>query len=100
YELTEGRFASPSALVERYFGATARVQAHGQRKEAIAATIRQERERIAAREQALLVEAKRAEEADRWRRWGEAIYAYAWSLERGQRELVADGLTVPLDPQR
>ena len=42
----------------------------------------------------------RAEEAERWRRWGEAIYAYAWSLAPGQRELVADDLTVPLDPAR
>lgn len=98
--LQEERIASPSALVERYFGATARVQEHGQRKEAIGASIRQERERVATRERALLTEAERATEAERWRRWGEAIYAYAWSLTPGQRELVADDLTVPLDPTR
>lgn len=99
-ELREERLSSPSALVERFFGATARVQAHAQRKDAIAATIGQERERLRTRERALLTEAARAEEAERWRRWGEAIYAYAWSLEPGQRELVADDLTVPLDPGR
>jgi predicted ribosome quality control (RQC) complex YloA/Tae2 family protein len=98
--MREERVASPSALVERFFGATARVQAHGQRKEALAGTIGQERERLVARERALLAEAARAEEAERWRRWGEAIYAYAWSLEPGQSELVADDLTVPLDPAR
>ena len=99
-ELREEPFRSASALVERFFGATARVQAHAQRKDALAATIGQERERLVGRERALLTEAARAEEAERWRRWGEAIYAYAWSLAPGQRELLADDLTVPLDPGR
>ena len=99
-DLHEERLKSPSALVERYFGATARVQAHGQRKEALAAIINGERTRLAAREHGLEVEAKRAEEAERWRRWGEAIYAYAWSLEPGQHELIADDLVVPLEPGR
>ncbi|MFN8537075.1 MAG: NFACT family protein [Thermomicrobiales bacterium] len=99
-DLTEERIASPSALVERFFGATAQVQAHGQRKETIAATIRQERDRVAARERALLAEAERAAAAERWRRWGEAIYAYAWSMTPGQTELVADDLVVPIDPAR
>lgn len=98
--LTEERFASPSALVERFFGATERVQEHGQRKETIGAAIRQERERVATRERALLVEAERAAEADRWRRWGEAIYAHGWALSPGQRELAVDDLVVPLDPAR
>jgi predicted ribosome quality control (RQC) complex YloA/Tae2 family protein len=98
--MREEQIASPSALVERYFGTTAKVQAHGQRKDALAATINGERERLLGRQRALETEAKRAEEAERWRRWGEAIYAYAWSLEPGQRELVADDLTVPLDPSR
>ena len=97
-DLKEERIASASALVERFFGATAQVQAHGQRKESIGASIRQERERVATRERALLAEAERATEAERWRRWGEAIYAYAWSLTPGQKELVADDLVVPLDP--
>ncbi len=97
-DLREERFRSASALVERFFGATARVQAHAQRKDTLAATIGQERDRLAGRERALLVEATRAEEAERWRRWGEAIYAYAWSLAPGQRELIADDLTVPLEP--
>ncbi len=98
--LHEEPVGSVSALVERFFGATARVQAHGQRKDTLANTIGQERERLVGRERALLIEAKRAEEAERWRRWGEAIYAHAWTLEPGQRELVADDLTVPLDPAR
>lgn len=98
--LREEAIASPSALVERFFGTTARVQAHGQRKDALAGTIGQERERLVARERALVGEMARAEEAERWRRWGEAIYAYAWSLAPGQRELVADDLIVPLDPTR
>ncbi len=97
-EMQEERFNSPSALVERFFGATARVQAHGQRKDALAAVIQGERERLAGRERSLAIEAQRAEEAERWRQWGEAIYAYAWSLAPGQQTLVADDLTVPLDP--
>lgn len=98
--MREERIASPSVLVERFFGTTAKVQAHGQRKEALAATINGERARLVARQHALEAEVKRAEEAERWRRWGEAIYAYAWSLTPGQRELVADEVTVPLDPSR
>ena len=39
-------------------------------------------------------------EAERWRRYGEAIYAYGWTLAPGQHELVADDLTVPLDPAK
>src|SRR5437764_1174568 len=66
----------------------------------LASPIRGERERVAARERSLEAEAERAAEAERWRRWGEAIYAHAWTLQPGQRELVADGLTVPLDPAR
>ncbi len=100
-ELTEERPGGISATIERFFGATRRVQAHAQRKEALAAQIRQDRERVAGRERALEGEARRAEEAERWRRWGEAIYAHAWALEPGQRELTTeDGLTVPLDPDR
>ena len=99
-DLTEERAESISAVAERFFGATERVQAHAQRKEALAALIRQERERLLARQRSLEGEAARAEEAERWRRWGEAIYAWAWSLKPGQRELIADDLTVPLDPAR
>lgn len=100
-DLVEERPGGISAVVERFFGATRRVQAHAQRKEALAARLREERERIVTRERALEAEAARAEAAERWRRWGEAIYAYAWSLAPGQRELTTDdGLTVPLDPDR
>ena len=98
--LAEERAESISAIAERFFDATQRVQAHAQRKEALAARIRGERERAAARERSLEAEAERAAEAERWRRWGEAIYAHAWTLQPGQRELVAEGLTVPLDPAR
>lgn len=99
-ELEEERAPSISTIAERFFATTQAVQAHAQRKEALAARIRAERERLEAREHSLRAELARAEEAERWRRWGEAIYAYAWSLEPGQRELVADDLVVPLDPER
>ncbi|HEX5506029.1 MAG TPA: NFACT RNA binding domain-containing protein [Thermomicrobiales bacterium] len=99
-ELEEEREPSISTIAERFFATTQAVQAHAQRKEALAARIRAERERLEAREHSLRAELARAEEAERWRRWGEAIYAYAWSLAPGQRELVADDLVVPLDPAR
>lgn len=99
-DLEEERAPSISSIAERFFATTQAVQAHAQRKEALAARIRAERERLLAREHSLQAELARAEEAERWRRWGEAIYAYAWSLEPGQTELVADDLVVPLDPAR
>lgn len=98
--LQEERLATISTAAEQFFTATRGVQAHEQRKEALTARIRQERERVAARERALAAELARAAEAEQWRRWGEAIYAYAWSLQPGQAALVVDDLTVPLDPAR
>lgn len=99
--LQEERCDTISVAAERFFAATQHVQAHAQRKEALASQIRQEHERVMARLRSLEQQAVRAAEAERWRRWGEAIYAYAWSLAPGQRELACDdGVTVPLDPDR
>lgn len=71
---------------------------HSQRRERLTQAIRSARERIESRLSSLRAEGAKADEADRLREWGELIYAYLWSISPGQRELVVDGATVPLDP--
>lgn len=39
-------------------------------------------------------------EAERFRHWGETIYAHLWEIEPRQAELVVDGERIPLDPLR
>lgn len=98
--LEETRVASISAAAEAFFEANQGTVAHQQRKAALRELILGERGRIAAREHSLAAEEARAREADRWRAWGEAIFAWAWAIEPGQRELVTPELRVPLDPQK
>ncbi|MCC6674332.1 MAG: DUF814 domain-containing protein, partial [Thermomicrobiales bacterium] len=40
------------------------------------------------------------QEADRYRRWGEQIYAHLWEIEPGQSALAVEEETIPLDPLR
>lgn len=71
---------------------------HAQRRERLLQAIRSVRERTEIRLAALRTEATKAKEAGKLREWGELIYAHLWNISPGQRELVADGVTVPLDP--
>jgi predicted ribosome quality control (RQC) complex YloA/Tae2 family protein len=71
---------------------------HGARRERLVAAIREARERAAVRLGSLQGEAAKADEAERYRRWGEAIYAYLWSIKPGMSEFDADGELIPLDP--
>lgn len=98
--LQETRVASISAAAEAFFEANQGTVAHRQRKAALRALILADRARIAARERSLAAEEARSREVDRWRAWGEAIFAWAWAIEPGQRELVTPELRVPLDPQK
>ena len=39
-------------------------------------------------------------EADRFRRWGEQIFAHLWEIQKGQTELIVDSERIPLDALR
>lgn len=70
---------------------------HSQRRARLTDAIRAARTRLEARRSRLQQEAAKGEEADRYRQWGELIYAYLWAIQPGQSELDADGQRVPLD---
>jgi predicted ribosome quality control (RQC) complex YloA/Tae2 family protein len=71
---------------------------HAQRRAQLGASIREARRRLEGRQSSLRVEAAKADEIGRLRSYGEQIYAYLWQIEPGARELVVDGVRVPLDP--
>ena len=71
---------------------------HAQRRERLMQTVQTARDRVAHRRSSLLAEIVKAAEVDRYREWGDLIYAYLWTISPGHRELVVDGTTIPLDP--
>ncbi len=71
---------------------------HSQRRERLSQAIGEARKRVDARLASIEAQEAKAAQADRFREWGELIYAYLWQLEPGQRELNVDGTTIPLDP--
>ncbi len=71
---------------------------HVQRRERLSQAIEEARNRVDARLASIGSQEAKAGQADRFREWGELIYAYLWQLEPGQRELTVDGTTIPLDP--
>ncbi|HEU0113464.1 MAG TPA: NFACT family protein [Thermomicrobiales bacterium] len=73
-------------------------QRHAQRRARLLAQIAAARDRQRRRLHALEEQRARAAEAERWRRWGEAIYAWLWQIQPGQTTLEVDGESIPLDP--
>lgn len=71
---------------------------HAQRRQRLLDAVRAERARQERRLGALREQAAKAAEAETLRERGDLIYAYLWQIEPGQRELVVDGLSIPLDP--
>jgi predicted ribosome quality control (RQC) complex YloA/Tae2 family protein len=71
---------------------------HAQRRSRLLAQIAAARERQQRRLAAIEAQQARAAEAERWRRWGETIYAWLWQIHPGQASLEIDGETIPLDP--
>jgi predicted ribosome quality control (RQC) complex YloA/Tae2 family protein len=72
---------------------------HSQRRARLQEAIGEAMERVRARRVRLQQEAEKGKDADRYRRWGELVYAYLWSISPGQSELDADGEKIPLDPR-
>lgn len=72
---------------------------HAQRIARLQAEIREARARLMTRLASLDAETERSAGGERYREWGELIYAYLWAIKPGQTELDADGMKIPLDPQ-
>jgi predicted ribosome quality control (RQC) complex YloA/Tae2 family protein len=70
---------------------------HVQRRARLLQIVRATRSRVAHRLTSLQAESARAAEADRYREWGDLIYAHLWTIAPGQRELVVDAVSIPLD---
>ena len=71
---------------------------HAQRRQRLIDQITTAADRVDARVAALEAEEANARDAEQWREWGELIYAYLWKAHPGDRELDADGIIIPLDP--
>jgi predicted ribosome quality control (RQC) complex YloA/Tae2 family protein len=71
---------------------------HAQRRARLRAEIAAARDRQRRRLASLEEQRARAAEADRWRRWGETIFAWLWQIQPDQATLEIDGESIPLDP--
>ena len=99
--LDEQAVASISAAAEAVqIGAGDAPGRHDARKQRLLASIASVRSKVEGRLASLTDEASRAEASEKYRIWGDLIYAYLWQIEPGQKELVTEGLTIPLDPTK
>lgn len=94
---------SVSQAIEAYTAAVATADPYAGAKRPLREALAAARARLERRREALERSWHRSAEADRWRRSGEWILAYAHTIEPGQAELVADTLDgevliIPLDP--
>ncbi|MDP8909923.1 MAG: NFACT family protein, partial [Chloroflexota bacterium] len=60
---------------------------HAQRRTRLVEAVRRERDKAEQRLRSMREQRARAEAADRYRKWGELIFAYLWQIEPGQTEL-------------
>jgi predicted ribosome quality control (RQC) complex YloA/Tae2 family protein len=93
-----GSISAASAEVEEGGGGSGKAGRHGQRRERLAASVRDARGKAEAKVESLRIQADSAAEVEQWRTWGDLIYAYLWAIEPGQIELNAEGTVIPLDP--
>jgi hypothetical protein len=98
----EQRLSSISACAEavREAGATEAPRRHGARIARLSQEIAAAREKLTSRLASLQAQERRLADAEQWRSWGELIYGYLWKIQPGDAELDADGVRVPLDPER
>ncbi len=95
---------SLSAAMEAYYAAQASRDPYAAAKHRLREAIERARVRLGRRAEAIRHDAPDAEEADRWRTWGEWLLTYTHQVERGTESFEADlgdgsSLTIPLDPQ-
>jgi len=79
-------------------GSPAGPQDHTQRRARLAQAVRRERDKARQRLRSMEEQRARAEDAERYRRWGELIFSYLWQIEPGQTELAVEDQRIPLDP--
>lgn len=91
---------SISAALETYYAATQTITAHAQRRDALRSRLEDVRERWQHQHDALSRELAKAESLDRLRWEGEMIFGFLHAIEPGQRELVVEGDTIKLDPDK
>ena len=98
----EERVASVSAalaLAETRRGSDGAGQVrHAQRRQRLLDAVAAARQKAERRLAALAAQSRRAAEAERLRSRGELIYSVLWQIAPGQRELVVEDDTIPLDP--
>ena len=73
---------------------------HDGRRNRLIARIVERRKVVNGRVRSIEKQQASVAEAERLRRWGEAIYAHLWEIEKGQSELVFEGEHIPLDSLR
>jgi predicted ribosome quality control (RQC) complex YloA/Tae2 family protein len=92
--------ATIGAALETYYAATQTITAHAQRRDALRQRLEDVRERLQHQLDALNRELAKAEALDRLRWEGEMIFGYLHAIAPGQRELVVEGETIKLDPDK
>ena len=99
YAHTHTRVDSISAAIETFYGAA---ESYATVKDAIAAKLREMRERLARKRDSLALALPRDKEIERLRESGELILAYAHQIAKGQSVLIAETevgeLEIPLNP--
>lgn len=88
-----------SVVVEHASSRDLRAGRHGARRDRLTQQVERERQRAGARLTTLDQQQRELADADRYRRWGEAIYTNLWSIEPGQRELQSGTELIPLNPE-
>ncbi|MEZ4532493.1 MAG: NFACT RNA binding domain-containing protein [Thermomicrobiales bacterium] len=100
-EGTETHVDSISAVVDAWQKTELSIGGrHDGRRNRLLARIAERRSAVNGRVRSVEKQQASVAEADRYRRWGEAIYANLWELVPGQSELEVDGERIPLDPLR
>lgn len=73
---------------------------HDGRRNRLLAKIRERQHVVDGRIRSIEKQQESVQAAERYRHWGEQIYAHLWEIEKRQTELSVDGETIPLDPLR
>ena len=106
YELTHlgnlTPYGSISAAARFFYDATLGADSYAGRRRQVLALVAQARKKLLGRRASLGEQAAGEEDVARLRAFGEWILAYAWQIQPGETELLADTgeetLSIPLDP--
>ena len=91
---------SISAALETYYAATQTITSHAQRRDALRQRIEDVRDRWQHQHDALSRELAKTASLDRLRWEGEMIFGFLHGIEPEQRELIIEGETIKLDPDK